>query len=418
MSPFRTLLLVLLLTALGALVAAVLLADPGYLFVRAHGWEAETSVAFAVVALLLAFFAVVLLWRLLTLPLQVWRGHRRQRPRTRLAGGLDALHAGRWRQAETQLAQAADDPALRAPALLNAARAAHARGDHEAATRYLAALAETDAVAAALAEADHAGALGRHAEVAANLEALAGRGAMPPRGHLLRVRALAGAGRAAEAWGLLGGLRNAQVLPAEAFAALQRQLAAQMLAEAADANALARAWDATPGPLRKDPAVVAAYAGRAGAMGMQVAAAKALGQALEAHWDESLVAAYGRLPRAPGDEQRLGAAETWLRRHPHSPALLLALARLERGRGRVAAAQDYLHRALAQGAGAEAWEELGHLHAERDEAGPAHLCFLNALRAGRGEAVQALPGRDLRALIGDEAVVEERDEHGMPRLPS
>jgi HemY protein len=27
-----------------------------------------------------------------------------------------------------------------------------------------------------------------------------------------------------------------------------------------------------------------------------------------------------------------------------------------------------------------------------------------------------LPGRDMRQRIHDEAVVEERDEHGMPRL--
>ena len=39
-----------------------------------------------------------------------------------------------------------------------------------------------------------------------------------------------------------------------------------------------------------------------------------------------------------------------------------------------------------------------------------------ALRATRGEAITELPGRDLRERIYDQSVVEERDEHGMPRL--
>jgi len=46
----------------------------------------------------------------------------------------------------------------------------------------------------------------------------------------------------------------------------------------------------------------------------------------------------------------------------------------------------------------------------------ARLSYANALRASRGEAITALPGRDLRQQIHDQAVVEERDAHGVPRL--
>jgi HemY protein len=38
------------------------------------------------------------------------------------------------------------------------------------------------------------------------------------------------------------------------------------------------------------------------------------------------------------------------------------------------------------------------------------------LRATRNEAVVELPGRDLRQQIHDQAAIEERDEHGVPRL--
>ncbi|MFC4727440.1 heme biosynthesis HemY N-terminal domain-containing protein [Coralloluteibacterium thermophilus] len=418
MKPFRSLLFWLLLAALGALGATLLLADPGLVLVQIHGREIDTSVAVAVLALLIGFALLVLAWRLLTLPMNAWRGRRQRRSRVRLSGGLVALHEGRWRQAEEHLLYAAADRGLRVPALLNAARAAWARGDRGTAAAHLRALAEVDPVAAALAEADAALAAGREAEAAANLDALAQQAAMPPRGQLLRVQALAACGRAREAWGLLGDLRTSQVLPPDEFAALERRLAARILREAGDANALADAWNATPRALRSDPLVLAAYAERAGATGMQAAAAAAVGKALDAGWDESLAAVYADLPRSPKDDLRLGAAETWLRRHDRSPALLLTLARLERDRGRTAAALDYLHRALAQGAGAEAWEELGAIHADRGESEPARQCLANALRVLRGKPPMALPGRGLHERIHDEAVAEERDEHGMPRLRS
>ena len=46
----------------------------------------------------------------------------------------------------------------------------------------------------------------------------------------------------------------------------------------------------------------------------------------------------------------------------------------------------------------------------------AQIGRLNSMRATRDEAVEELPGRDLRAKIHDLAVGEERDEHGIPRL--
>ena len=71
---------------------------------------------------------------------------------------------------------------------------------------------------------------------------------------------------------------------------------------------------------------------------------------------------------------------------------------------------------LAQGAGGEAWEELGEGFTANGDDALARQCYGNALRAARGESVAELPGRDLRQRIGDSAAIEERDEHGMPRL--
>jgi HemY protein len=178
---------------------------------------------------------------------------------------------------------------------------------------------------------------------------------------------------------------------------------------------LADRWESLPKPLKSEPRVVIAYADRAADLRWEDASAKSIEQALDARWDERLAARYGTLPISRL-EQRRGNAERWLQAHPASPALLLTLARLARAQGQWAPAQDYLHRALAQGAGSEAWEEFGHGFAGVGDDASARISYANALRAARAEPVEELPGRDLRQKIYDEAVIEERDEHGMPRL--
>jgi len=182
-----------------------------------------------------------------------------------------------------------------------------------------------------------------------------------------------------------------------------------------DANVLAERWEGLSKDARVDPGAVGAYAERAAALRWDEAATRAIEQALDTRWDEGLAERYGRLPIGRLDTRRANA-ERWLHAHPASPALLLTLARLARAQAQWPLAEDYLHRALAQGAGADAWEELGHGFSTAGDESRARLAYANALRASRGESVVEIPGRDMRQRIHDEAVVEQRDEHGMPRL--
>jgi HemY protein len=357
--------------------------------------------------------ALWLLWIVVTLPFRAWRGHRAQRSRTRLSGGLEALHHGHYARAEKLLLQAADDGDA-GIARIAASQAALARGNVEDARRHLENSSERDAASRAIAIAELALAEDRPTDALVALDAPAAQ-PLPPRGLALRAEALAVSGQAAQAYGLLGALKQQQALPEARLRENEARWAAASLREAGDPNVLAERWESLPKPLASEPEVVAAYADRAAALRWDDAATKRIEQALDARWDEGLAARYGALPIGRIDERR-AQAERWLQAHPASPALLLTLARFARAQGQWAQAEDYLHRALAQGAGAEAWEEFGHGFAAAGDDARARAAYANALRAARGEAVEVFDQRDLRQTIQDHAVVEERDEHGVPRL--
>ncbi|MFC3551890.1 heme biosynthesis HemY N-terminal domain-containing protein [Lysobacter cavernae] len=418
MNLFRNLLFWIVLALVGALVAQLLVQDPGYVLVRYRGTDYSTTLAAAVLIVLAVLAALWLAWRVLNLPFNAWRRRRDNQGRTRLSEGLEALHQGHWNRAEKALTQAAEHADVAAIAHLGAARAAAARGDSAAANRSIDALGLDHGSSRTLAVAELALAQDRPVEALAALDA-ASAAPLPPRGLALRAKALVALGRAGEAYGLLGALRQQQAWPSERLTRLEAQWAEASLRQAGDANVLADRWEALPKPLRSDPAAVAAYAERAAALRWEEAAAKSIEQALDTRWDESLADLYGRLP-TPQDAGRLDArrssAERWLQAHPASPALLVTLARLARAQGQWPQAETYLHRALAQGAHSDAWEELGHGFAQAGDESRARLSYANALRAARGEATNELPGRDLRQKIFDEAVTEERDEHGVPRL--
>ena len=414
MTLFRSVLFWLVLAVLGALFAQILLQDPGYVLVRFRGTDYETTVAVAFGLVAGAMLCMALAWTLLRLPFRAWRRHRARQARAKLTDGFAAYRRGDYARAEQLLAQAADSGDAEALARTQAARAALARGDEAAANAHLEAFGDRHPAARALQRARQALALGRPGEALLALDVPAAQ-PLPPSGLRLRAEALAASGRSIEAYGLLGALRQQQALPAATLDALQREWAAQSLQQAADANALADRWDALPEPLRTSPPVVSAYASRAAAMNWDEAATRSLEHALDAQWDESLVALYGQLP-VGRLEHRRAQVERWLPAHPSSPGLLLAAARVAHAQGQWPQAEAWLHRAIAQGAGAPAWELLGDGAARNGDDAGARMAYANALRSQRGEPALDVPGRGLRQQIADTAAVEERNEHGLPSL--
>jgi HemY protein len=410
---YRSLLWWLFLAGLGALAYHVLAPDLGEVVVRWHEQTLTTTVAFALVAWGLLWFGLWTLWYLVRLPFHAWRRMARRQARTRLATGLLALHEGRWARAESLLAAAADEPESRTAALLGAREAALRRDDPVAAATHLTTLANADPNVAALLVAESQLAQDDAAGAVASLLPLAERRVLPPRGRVLLVEAQRRAGQAALALERLSELRNEPALAGDALGALEAHVVADALAQAGDVDVLEKRWQGLAPRLREIPAAVAAYARRAAALGREAAAADAIAAHLERAWDPDLVRVYGELP-ADGDGRR-DRAEARLATHPDDPTLLLTLGRLSARERLWARAEEQLHRAIALGAGSEAWEMLGAVHTAQGDSPRAELAYANALRVGRGEAALGA-GRSLKEQIASEAVAELRNEHGLPLL--
>lgn len=416
MSFYRTLLLGLLLAALGALAWQFLAPDLGDVGVSWHHWTLHTTVAFALFAWVLLWFALAMLWWLLRLPFVAWRRLARRQARTRLLTGLDALHQGRWGRAESLLLKAAEEPEARMVALSAARDAALARGDAIAAATHQSALTGHDPLAAALHNADALLGQGKALDALNVLQPYAEKNTLPPRGLRLQAEALAASGRAQEAFERLNILRKEQAIPVDGFAALELRLAAGALRESGNADVLSQRWKDLPSRLREAAAVVAAYARRGSELGLEDDGARAVADALDRQWDDALVALYGQLP-AGRDDARLARAEPWLAARPDDPALLLCLGRLAIAQQAWGKGEQRLHRAIAHGGGSEAWEALGVVYTAQGNSAGAEIAYANALRAQRGETPLALSGRSLREQIASEAVAEQRNEHGLPLLP-
>ena len=239
--------------------------------------------------------------------------------------------------------------------------------------------------------------------------------ALPPRALEIYLHALTETGRARESVALLPALRSSQVLEGTALEAREAQIIALALQQAIDSEALEALWSPLSRRQKAQARIVAAYARRALDCGETSRAIEAVEKALRKHWSPELIAVYSLLPRG-GKRSPLKMAETWLAEHANDMDLLVALGRLCRNEQLWGKAEDYLNRALALGAKAPAWEELGHVHADQHEDARAREAYAKALAALRNERVATPAAISLRDQIAGEAVVESRSSMGLPLL--
>ena len=415
MKLWLALLLLLLVACAAAFGWQAVVADPGYVLIRFGATRVETTLVFAVVALVLTWALLGLLWRTLRWPQRAWLRYRLRRGQERIAAGLTALAEGNHERALRELEHAAHHPHLRAPALLATARAAHAHGETQ---RAQAALDDAAKYAPGAALALRARFLLEHGNAQAALALLkpeADAKQLVPLGWQLFAEAALRCADPDAAMQALAALSRDKSQMPEALAALQARVLAAALSAAPDAERLNALWSGLSRSQRAAPEAVAAYARRAAALGQMLAAIDEVESALRRQWSERLIRVYGEMGEANADT-RLRRAEGWLDEQPNSPGLLLALGRLCIHCSLWGKAHEYLQRGLDVEPCAALWEALGDCCSGQGKAVDAATCYRNALRLTRGEVTQALSDSARGPLDTRASVVEERNEHGVPRL--
>lgn len=416
MTLWRWILLLVIVAAVAAFGWHWVAEDPGYVLVQLRGWQAETSVVGAIILLLVLWALLVALVRLVRWPFGALTRRHRRVSRKRLADGLVALMEGRHGDAERDLNRASRLDSLRGPALLASAEAASRRGEQGRALEALDEASQSEPRAARVLRARVLRRDGKAADALALLVPEADAGTLTPGGWRELVLAALDTGDFRRAREALEPLQKGGALGARGYAALEAQVLAASLKAAPDAAALNQLWSQLPKQHRRVPAAIDAYARTAAAYGMVLPAMDEVESALRREWSSQLIETYGLL----GDDNldaRLRRAETWLDAHPNDAALLLTLGRMCVRVKLWGKAHQYLERSLALQPGSGAWEALGDTFAGEDNMAMAQQCYRNALLLARGGQARDLPAGVLSPRLDTRPIaVEERSEHGVPRL--
>jgi HemY protein len=381
---------------LGALLANILLADPGYVALRFAGKLIEMSAVTFAVLLVAAYFLIRLLLRLINAR-KTWQRsqeeRRHERARRSLAKGLLELSEGEWEAAENTLTRHVRDAEHPMAHYLVAARAAELQGAtqrrDEWLTRALESASERRAPALIMQAEVHL----KHKQVQAalaSLEQLEASGEQNARGLLLLARAHRQRGDWQQLQALEPRLRNTRGIPPEvadetvAQVHLDRLKAAGASGQSAELRA---AWKATPKSLAQQPEVVVAYARAAMACDEFESAESELRDCIERRWDESAVLTYGDLG-AEEPFELLERAERWLPDHPEDATLLLTCAQLAARAELYGKARSYLETSIAIRPRLEAYQLLASLMEQLGERERALKALNDALALAVGRSAR------------------------------
>lgn len=395
----------LLLTLVAAVVLGVgLEQDPGQ--VRIFHGENVVELTLAVFALL-CLGGLLALWLLVTLVIWIWGfparlrarvARRRQlRARRALTNGLIEIAEGRWRDGERRLvrnAHASDVPLIN---YLAAARAAQLLGEDERRDAHLKAAYETTpqaTVAVLLTQAELQLAHGQVEHALATLRQLQEHSPGHAFGLKLLARVYENLGDWKHLEELIPRLRKTDVIrPADLERIEIRALReAFRNAPGRDAAMLDGIWRNTPRRLRRNVAVVHAYARALLERNAGDRAEAVLRDALKTQWDDDLVLLYSDV-RSAQPEKQLARVESWLKEHGDSAPLLYAAGHLCAVNKLWGKARSYLETSARLQPRAQTFRRLGQLLQELGQPEAAMQAFRKGLELCPESTGKTVPPR-------------------------
>ena len=378
-------LIVIVALILSALVAHVVLQDPGYVVITIRGYLIEMSVP---VLLALIISLIILIWlaaKLVRAPRKLGEAaarFRSGRAGQRLTRGMIEVAEGNFAKGEKLLARTAhksDAPLLN---YLQAARAAHLLGQHDRRDNWLRQAYEQTPEAAdavLLTQAELQLDQGQFEQALATLRKL--QEMTPNHGRALELL-----GRVyfrLEDWDNLRELlirlkKHARIDPTTLEDWMLRVHREQLNA-AADTNTVEMLWQDIPRGDKKSSALREVRLENLIRTGAHDKAEKEIAHELKRDWRDSLLDLYGRAESSDATKQ-LKQAEKWLGAHGDNPALLLAAARLCMRVELWGKARSYLESVIAIRPTPEAYAEYGKL---LTQLGDSHAAA-DAYREGLG----------------------------------
>ncbi len=372
----RALIILVIALVVGGALGTLMTRDPGYVLVTYEHMSFESSLWFALFALVVGYFFVRTISSIVRrlarsgTGVAAWRADRRSRvAQAKTVRGMLLVGEGDWEGARKSLL--ADVEHMESPLLnyVGAARAANELGedaDRDALLMKAEESVQGSTLAVALTRAELQMSVGHCQEAIATLHKA--KAAAPNHPRLLRL--LADCYEKLHDWKALLALapelqRRRAIAPGPLQESRLRWVTEFFAepgtgAEPEIAQQLQVEWNGLDKETRSNPTVVAACARALMTVGANDEAESMLSKALKQNWNDDLVSLYGRV-RVDRSSRQIANAESWLRDHPNNAALLLALGRISLTNSDWAKAREYFEESLKSKRSADAYGELGRL---------------------------------------------------------
>jgi HemY protein len=363
-----------LLLLIIVVLAGVLLVrdDPGQLMLRYRDYSVETTLAFAVLILVLSVVAMHYsfkflrgLWHLPGSIKNLSQNRRHDKSRRQLNQGLIDLAEGRFEQAEHHLIRLVDFSESPLVHYLAAARAAQLQGKHDARDNYLKSAHDANPDAGLAIGVTQAELQLAHRQTEQALATLTHLHTVSPK-HEYVTMLLARAYHELRDWPalveLLPGVRHKKLLNSARLREMELDGYAGILRLAEDNQQdIESAWGKIPKDLQSNSRLLRYYLGRFAEKGWYGGSAEqTLLKSLDQQWDDDLIEVYGRFQARDATTQ-LTRMEKWLDDYGQNEQLLLALGRTSMRARLWGKAQGYFEASIGARTTAAACLELAEL---------------------------------------------------------
>jgi HemY protein len=418
------LLFISLLTLVVAVIVALLaMEDPGYVLFAVGEWTMETTVALAVVVVVVSFILLHMLIRfgvkLLAVPSSVrqWKQQRREQKASKsLTQGLIDLAEGHWQNAEKKVLKYAGTSDASLLNYLAAARAAQAQGADQRRDNYLKLAHENHPSADIAVGLTQAELQLKHNQLEQALATLRHLHQLAPK-HAHVLKALASLYQQLGDWEhlleIIPLLRKRKVMKTVAIDSLLQQAYLALLHMARSGNDLTALWARIPGSVQENENVLLQYVQGLLDMGESSLAEPLLRKALRRKYSEPLLMLYGKVDSAELTRQ-LALVESVLVDHQHDAVALLTAGRLALRNKLWGKARSYLEASINAQPSTEAYNELGNLLERMGENEAAAECFRDGLKLVPGceqsTPISMAPAISPAIALSKQAMLDARTE--------